>query len=134
MLITLHMFSLSVVCTLNTQLKLLPFKRYTVLRRTVNGNFILSPTVVYLEGGTRPLLLGVYRQGDSCINSMQPSEKLDTNADSVGTLDMTPHTQRRQPGKRYVPISPAQAIIAPRLSFPTFNMIISTWMWPVSLA
>ena len=52
---------------------------------------------------------------------MQPSEKLDTNADSVGTLDMTPHTQRRQPGKRYVPISPAQAIIA--LSFPTFNMI-----------
>ena len=40
------MFSLSVVCTLNTQLKLLPFKRYTVLRRTVNGNFILSPTVV----------------------------------------------------------------------------------------
>ena len=46
MLITLHMFSLSVVCTLNTQLKLLPFKRYTVLRRTVNGNFILTPTVV----------------------------------------------------------------------------------------
>ena len=45
MLITLHMFSLSVVCTLNTQLKLLPFKRYTVLRRTVNGNFILTPTV-----------------------------------------------------------------------------------------
>ena len=45
MLITLHMFSLSVVCTLNTQLKLLPVKRYTVLRRTVNGNFILTPTV-----------------------------------------------------------------------------------------
>ena len=45
MLITLHMFSLSVVCTLNTQLKLLPFKRYTVLRRMVNGNFILTPTV-----------------------------------------------------------------------------------------
>ena len=45
MLITLHMFSLSVVCTLNTQLKLLPFNRYTVLRRTVNGNFILTPTV-----------------------------------------------------------------------------------------
>ena len=45
MLITLHMFSLSVVCTLNTQLKLLPFKRYTVLSRTVNGNFILTPTV-----------------------------------------------------------------------------------------
>ena len=45
MLITLHMFSLSVVCTLNTQLKLLPFKRYTVLRRTVNGNFVLTPTV-----------------------------------------------------------------------------------------
>ena len=47
MLITLHMFSLSVVCTLNTQLKLLPFKRYTVLRRTVNGNFVLTPTVLY---------------------------------------------------------------------------------------
>ena len=45
MLITLHMFSLSVVCTLNTQLKLLPFKRYTVLRQTVNGNFNLTPTV-----------------------------------------------------------------------------------------
>ena len=45
MLITLHMFSLSVVCTLNTQLKLLPFNRYMVLRRTVNGNFILTPTV-----------------------------------------------------------------------------------------
>ena len=45
MLVTLHMFSLSVVCTLNTQLKLLPFKRYTVLRRTVNGNFNLTPTV-----------------------------------------------------------------------------------------
>ena len=45
MLITLHMFSLSVVCTLNTQLKLLPFKWYTVLRRMVNGNFILTPTV-----------------------------------------------------------------------------------------
>ena len=45
MLITLHMFSLSVVCTLNTQLKLLPFKRYTVLRPTVNGNFNLTPTV-----------------------------------------------------------------------------------------
>ena len=51
MLITLHMFSLSVVCTLNTQLKLLPFKRCTVLRQTVNGNFNLTPTVdtfVYL--------------------------------------------------------------------------------------
>ena len=47
MLITLHMFSLSVVCTLNTQLKLLPFKRYTVLRRMVNGNFVLTPTVYY---------------------------------------------------------------------------------------
>ena len=46
MLITLHMFSLSVVCTLNTQLKLLPFKRYTVLRRMVNGNFVLTPTVI----------------------------------------------------------------------------------------
>ena len=45
MLITLHMFSLSVVCTLNTQLKLLPFKRCTVLRQTVNGNFNLTPTV-----------------------------------------------------------------------------------------
>ena len=45
MLITLHMFSLSVVCTLNTQLKLLPFKQYTVLRRMVNGNFNLTPTV-----------------------------------------------------------------------------------------
>ena len=45
MLITLHMFSLSVVCTLNTQLKLLPFKRYMVLRRMVNGNFVLTPTV-----------------------------------------------------------------------------------------
>ena len=41
------MFSLSVVCTLNTRLKLLPFKRYTVLRLTVNGNFILTPTVVH---------------------------------------------------------------------------------------
>ena len=44
MLITLH-----VVCTLNTQLKLLPFKRYTVLRQVlrqpVNGNFNLTPTV-----------------------------------------------------------------------------------------
>ena len=39
------MFSLSVVCTLNTQLKLLPFKRYTVLRQPVNGNFNLTPTV-----------------------------------------------------------------------------------------
>ena len=48
MLITLHMFSLSVVCTLNTQLKLLPFKRYTVLRRMVNGNFVLTPTVCML--------------------------------------------------------------------------------------
>ena len=47
MLIKLHMFSLSVVCTLNTQLKLLPFKRYTVLRRTINGNFILTPTVAW---------------------------------------------------------------------------------------
>ena len=45
MLITLHMFSLSVVCTLNTQLKILPFKRYTVLRQTVNGNFNLTSTV-----------------------------------------------------------------------------------------
>ena len=51
MLITLHMFSLSVVCTLNTQLKLLPFKRYTVLRRTVNGNFIVTPTV-YLHAAS----------------------------------------------------------------------------------
>ena len=58
MLITLHMFSLSVVCTLNTQLKLLPFKRYTVLRRTVNGNFILTPTVRKLatEGSTMLLV------------------------------------------------------------------------------
>ena len=39
------MFSLSVVCTLNTQLKLLLFKRYTVLGRMVNGNFVLTPTV-----------------------------------------------------------------------------------------
>ena len=39
------MFSLSVVCTLNTQLKLLRFKRYTVLGRMVNGNFVLTPTV-----------------------------------------------------------------------------------------
>ena len=45
MLITLHMFTLSVVCTLNTQLKLLLFKRCTVLRQTVNGNFNLTPTV-----------------------------------------------------------------------------------------
>ena len=53
MLITLHMFSLSVVCTLNTQLKLLPFKRYTVLRRMVNGNFILTPTVNKGGGSSR---------------------------------------------------------------------------------
>ena len=46
MLITLHMFSLSVVCTLNTQLKLILFKRCKVLRQTVNGNFNLTPTVV----------------------------------------------------------------------------------------
>ena len=78
----------------------------------INRAYVNLVYFYYLEGGTRPLLLGVYRQGDSCINSMQPSEKLDTNADSVGTLDMTPHTQRRQPGKRNVPISPAQAIIA----------------------
>ena len=45
MLITLHMFSLSVVCTLNTQLKLLPFKRCMVPRQMVNGNFNLTPTV-----------------------------------------------------------------------------------------
>ena len=37
MLITLHMFSLSVVCTLNTQLKLLPFKRCTVLSYKTDG-------------------------------------------------------------------------------------------------
>ena len=36
------MFSLSVVCTLNTQLKVLPC---TVLRQTINGNFNLTPTV-----------------------------------------------------------------------------------------
>ena len=47
MLITLHMFSFYVVCTLNTQLQLLPFKRYTVLRQPVNGNFNLTPTVVH---------------------------------------------------------------------------------------
>ena len=40
MLITLHMFSLSVVCTLNT-----PTETIAVLRRMVNGNFILTPTV-----------------------------------------------------------------------------------------
>ena len=45
MLITLHMFSLSVVRTPNTQLKLLPFKWCTVLRQTVTGNFNLTPTV-----------------------------------------------------------------------------------------
>ena len=60
MLITLHMFSLSVMCTLNTQLKLLPFKRYTVLRRTVNGNFILTPTVGQNEDKHK-----------SCCNSME---------------------------------------------------------------
>ena len=42
MLITLHMFSLSVACTLNTQLKLW----CTVLRQPVNGNFNLTPTVL----------------------------------------------------------------------------------------
>ena len=62
MLITLHMFSLSVVCTLNTQLKILPFKRYKVLRRTVNGNFILTPTVGLFKSGeisefVRPLFV-----------------------------------------------------------------------------
>ena len=56
MLITPHMFSLSVVCTLNTQLKLLPFKRYTVLSRTVNGNFILTPTVTGLTGSVPSVL------------------------------------------------------------------------------
>ena len=45
MLIRLHMFSLSVVCTLNTQLKLLRFKWCMVLRQAVNGNFNLTPTV-----------------------------------------------------------------------------------------
>ena len=54
MLITLHMFSLSVVCTLNTQLKLLPFKRYTVLRQPVNGNFNLTPTVTRLGVASSP--------------------------------------------------------------------------------
>ena len=49
----LHMFSLSVVCTLNIQLKLLPFKRYTVLRQTVNGNFNLTPTVLLNVGETK---------------------------------------------------------------------------------
>ena len=56
MLITLHIFSLSVVCTLNTQLKLLPFKRYTVLRQMVKGNFNLTPTVVTILGTNPPLL------------------------------------------------------------------------------
>ena len=59
MLITLHMFSLSVVCTLNTQLKLLPFKRYTVLRQTVNGNFNLTPTVQSLGDESKCLIRGV---------------------------------------------------------------------------
>ena len=58
MLIALHMFSLSVVCTLNTQLKLLPFKRYTVLRQPVNGNFNLTPTVYYVY--TLPLNTGFF--------------------------------------------------------------------------
>ena len=44
------MFSLSVVCTLNTQLKLLPFKQCMVLRQKANGNFNLTPTVYYLAG------------------------------------------------------------------------------------
>ena len=63
MLIALHMFSLSVVCILNTQLKLLPFKRYTVLRQPVlrqpvNGNFNLTPTVYYVY--TLPLNTGFF--------------------------------------------------------------------------
>ena len=42
MLVTLHMFSLSVVCTLNTQLKLLPLHgTKTAGKRELN----LTPTV-----------------------------------------------------------------------------------------
>ena len=65
MLITLHMFSLSVVCTLNTQLKLLPFKRYTVLRRTVNGNFVLTPTVPHLCSPPGPAFFGIFGMADN---------------------------------------------------------------------
>ena len=61
------MFSLSVVCTLNTQLKLLLFKRCTVLRQTVNGNFNLTPTVALhaVTGGGGG---GAYEPGVWCFH------------------------------------------------------------------
>ena len=43
------------VCILNTELKLLPFKQYFVLRQMINGNFNLTPTA----------LIGVYKDSNN---------------------------------------------------------------------
>ena len=95
MLITLHMFSLSVVCTLNTQLKLLLFKRYTVLRRTVNGNFILTPTVQLGLKFSAALICNFLKKSNFTRKKMQLiAAQRDEKLRSTFVIDVTIYVRR----------------------------------------